>query len=212
MKWLMPNWQISQQPFGPNISPTDRLAPGHKLSRVIIRPCICSVQIFRRTCAFPARTEDMQRTILLVFCLLLSAVTCWFGMELFHESGHMLAALLSGGKIEHLDFPLLGFSRTDISPNPHPCFVAWGGPFVGSAVPLAAWIALRLAKRNYWPLHLFAACCLIANGAYIGAGSFDRIGDAGDILRYGSPISMLWIFGAFAVGGGIWLIILLRLK
>lgn len=40
---------------------------------------------------------------------------------------------------------------------------------------------------------------MIANGAYIGLGSFDRVGDAGDILRHGSPIWLLWGFGGFSM-------------
>jgi hypothetical protein len=41
--------------------------------------------------------------------------------------------------------------------------------------------------------------CLLGNGAYIGLASFDRIGDAGDMIRYGSPIWTLWAFGFPAV-------------
>jgi hypothetical protein len=43
-------------------------------------------------------------------------------------------------------------------------------------------------------------------GAYIGVGSFGRIGDAGDMLRHGSPIWSLWLFGAatFPLGLYLW--------
>jgi len=148
-----------------------------------------------------------RRTLLLLF----GAVIFWYGMEFLHESGHMFAALLTGGKIEHLGFPLLGFSRTEISPNPHPALVAWAGPVFGGVIPLLAYLAFRLARLNSYFLHLFAAFCLLANGAYLGIGSFDRIGDAGDILRRGCPIQWLWMFGVVAGVIGIGLLKALQL-
>ena len=41
----------------------------------------------------------------------------------------------------------------------------------------------------------FAGFCCIANGAYLGIGAFDGIGDAGDIQRAGSHVSLLILFG-----------------
>src|SRR5262249_3602159 len=43
-------------------------------------------------------------------------------------------------------------------------------------------------------------------GAYIGFGSFQRIGDCGEMLRYGMPIWLLWLFGiaAFSFGLIVW--------
>jgi hypothetical protein len=52
-------------------------------------------------------------------------------------------------------------------------------------------------------LRFFAGFCLIANGAYIGGGSFDRIGDAGVMLRHGSSPWWLWTFGAVTVPAGL---------
>ena len=62
-------------------------------------------------------------------------VTCWLGMMLVHECGHMLAAMLSGGTVTRVVFHLLAFSRTDIDPNPHPLVVAWCGPLLGAFLP-----------------------------------------------------------------------------
>lgn len=45
----------------------------------------------------------------------------------------------------------------------------------------------------------------IANGAYIGIGSFDGVGDAGDMLRLGSPIGLLWAFGIATAPLGLFL-------
>jgi hypothetical protein len=54
-------------------------------------------------------------------------------------------------------------------------------------------------------LRFFAGFCLIANGAYIAAGSFGRVGDCGEMLRHGSAVWQLWLFGAVAVPAGLWL-------
>jgi len=61
--------------------------------------------------------------------------------------------------------------------------------------------ALRL--RGSFVLRFFAGFCLIANGAYIAAGSFVRIGDSGQMIRHGSPPWQLWLFGALAVPVGL---------
>jgi hypothetical protein len=46
---------------------------------------------------------------------------------------------------------------------------------------------------------------LIANGAYIGAGSLHGVGDAGDMLRHGSPRWLLVLFGVACVIAGLWI-------
>jgi hypothetical protein len=53
-------------------------------------------------------------------------------------------------------------------------------------------------------VRFFAGVCLVANGCYISAGSFGRVGDAGDMLRNGSPIWTLWLFGLLAVPVGLY--------
>ncbi len=54
-------------------------------------------------------------------------------------------------------------------------------------------------------LRFFAGFCLLANGLYIGVGSFDRVGDCGEILRYGSAAWQLWLFGLATAPVGSWL-------
>ena len=39
--------------------------------------------------------------------------------------------------------------------------------------------------------------------AYIALGSFDKIGDAGDLLRHGSAAWTLWLFGGSAIVAGM---------
>jgi hypothetical protein len=95
-------------------------------------------------------------------------------------------------------------SRTDLAENPRPLAVAWAGPAVGVLAPLAAWAAAaRFRMPGRYVLRFFAGFCLVVNGAYIAGGSFDRIGDCGEMLRHGSPAWHLWLFGAVAVPAGL---------
>ena len=132
---------------------------------------------------------------------------CWLAMMAVHELGHVLGALATGGTITAVVLHPLTISRTDVSINPRPLLVVWAGPLLGVLLPLGA-AAILQACRFPWTylLRFFAGFCLIANGAYIGVGSFGRIGDAGDMLRHGSPAWWLWLFGAatFPLGLYLW--------
>jgi hypothetical protein len=130
----------------------------------------------------------------------------WLGMMVVHECGHVTGALVTGGKVKHVALPLIGFSRTDVSVNPRPLIVVWAGPVLGSIVPLLAWAAMALLKlQSAYLMRFFAGYCLIANGAYIGAGSFDQVGDTYVMLLFGSRMWQLWLFGAMAFSAGLFL-------
>src|SRR5262249_31564546 len=80
----------------------------------------------------------------------------------------------------------------------------WAGPVVGVVLPVAVWGILVLIRwEGAYFLRFFAGFCLIANGAYIGVGAFDRIGDAGEMRRLGSPLWLLLLFGAVTVAAGL---------
>ena len=129
---------------------------------------------------------------------------CWLAMMAVHEAGHVLHAWLSGGRVERVLLPWFGFSRTDLSHNPHPLFVAWGGAVWGSLIPLvllAAAAALRFRFVRW--VQFFAGFCLIANGTYLAAGSFIAAGDAGDLMRHGAPQWSLIAVGVLAASAGL---------
>lgn len=54
-------------------------------------------------------------------------------------------------------------------------------------------------------LQFFTGFCGIANGAYLGIGGLDRIGDAGVIMKAGSPPWTLVVFGLVASFSGIFI-------
>jgi hypothetical protein len=141
----------------------------------------------------------------------------WLLMMLFHELGHAWHGWLSGAKLEGIYLPLLGFSRTDFASNPHPLFVAWGGPLWGCLFPLAIYGCFYLEKKAFnhrlsfdryvflpkW----FAGFCLIVNGAYLLGGAFLTGGadDGGVILQHGGSQWQLPAFGIVALAVGLYL-------
>jgi hypothetical protein len=131
---------------------------------------------------------------------------CWLAMTAVHELGHVAAAVATGGTVERVVLHPLTISRTDVSPNPNPMLVVWAGPMVGVLLPLAVLVVFKARRVPLaYLVQFLAGFCLVANGAYIGVGSFGRIGDAGDMLRHGSPLASLWLFGAVAFPLGLYL-------
>lgn len=128
----------------------------------------------------------------------------WLLMQVVHECGHALFGWLTGGEVRQVVLHPLTISRTDLDANPHPLAVCWAGPVFGSIVPVFVWLVVRATKWSgeFW-LRFFAGFCLIANGAYLAVGSFDGIGDAGDLLKHGSPVWVLWLFGAITISMGL---------
>lgn len=124
-----------------------------------------------------------------------------------HELGHVMHAYASGGRVARVSLPWFGFSQTFFRSNPHPHFVVWGGPVWGCVLPVVIWalIPRRWKTVRQW-VQFWAGFCLVANGAYVGVGWALRVGDAGDLLRYGTPVWAMIAFGAatFSAGMGLW--------
>lgn len=128
-------------------------------------------------------------------------------MMAVHEAGHCLGAVGTGGRIEKIELPLLGFSRTDVSGGRHPLVVAWAGPFVGAALPLVVLALPRSwSRRTKHVARFFAGFCLLANGVYLGAGSFSGAGDCHELLSLGCPAWTLVAFGFVSAAGGLFVL------
>jgi hypothetical protein len=141
---------------------------------------------------------------LVMFALLLAF--SWLAMMAVHELGHVLHAWASGGTVTGVVLHPLAISRTDVSPNPHPRFVAWGGAIWGSLLPVGLWLVMRAAAPRYAHVaRFFAGFCLLANGLYLAGGSIEGVGDAGDLVRHGAARWQLWLFGVPASALGLWL-------
>lgn len=133
----------------------------------------------------------------------------WLGMQIAHEVGHVVGALLTGGQVSSVVLHPLAISRTDVAPNPVPAVVVWMGPVVGMLLPLMLWssmklLAVRLQHLRQWNgltdvALFFAGFCLIANGAYLVFGTADRVGDCGEMLRTGTPASVIYAAGGIGI-------------
>jgi hypothetical protein len=136
----------------------------------------------------------------------LALYAAWLGMMAVHEAGHVLHARVSGGMVDRVHVPLLGFSETFYAVNPKPAFVAWGGAVWGCVIPLLLFAIVTPAPRAVRrTTQFFAGFCLVANGAYLGVGWTVRSGDAADLVKYGAPVWTLMSFGVCACAAGLYL-------
>jgi hypothetical protein len=147
----------------------------------------------------------MRQLRRILFAVLLLAF-CWWAMMAVHELGHVMGAYLTGGTVTNVVLHPLAFSRTDVSPDPHPGIVAWMGPLIGVGLPLVCVAVMPrrcIAWRNI--ARFFAGFCLIANGAYISIGSFRGVGDCGEMLHAGAPLWFMIVFGAATIPLGLFI-------
>lgn len=142
-----------------------------------------------------------------VMLIVSTAGLSWLVMMAVHEFGHVVNAWLSGGTVERVVVHPLAFSRTDVAPNPHPLFVAWGGAIWGCLIPLTLWALARIVlPRVAYLMRWLAGFCLIANGAYLAVGSLLPDGDdAGTMLRHGAAQWQILIFALPAAAVGLYL-------
>lgn len=125
-------------------------------------------------------------------------------MMAIHEAGHVLSAGRTGGTVRRVVLHPLTISRTDWIDSNNPLLVTWAGPVFGVLAPLFGWAITHRLGFAYL-LRFLAGFCSIANGAYLGVGSFDGVGDAGDLLRHGAAVWQLWLFGLICVPLGFFL-------
>jgi len=127
-------------------------------------------------------------------------------MQAVHELGHVLGAWLTGGHVARVVLYPLTISQTDLDDNPSPLFVVWAGPVGGILMPLLFWAiagGLRMPGASF--------CGSLPGSASLPMAPTSALvrsignGDCGEMLRYGSPIWQLWLFGAITMPAGLWL-------
>lgn len=138
--------------------------------------------------------------------ILSTLLASWLGMQAVHECGHIFAAKIAGATVTNVALHPLGLSRTDVAENSSPLLVVWSGPLFGVLAPLILWILAREALPDFaFLFRFFAGFCLVSNGLYLGLGSFEQIGDCGELLLRGAALWQFWIFAALTVPAGLWL-------
>jgi hypothetical protein len=130
----------------------------------------------------------------------------WLGMMIVHEFGHVVMAWTGGERVSKVVLHPLVISRTDTSHEKHPLLIIWGGAVVGSLIPICVWALVKAFRLgSVYLFQFFAGFCLIANGCYLGVGTFFHVGDAGDLARYGCPRWLMLFFGLVCVPSGLFL-------
>src|SRR4051794_39461466 len=111
----------------------------------------------------------------------------WLGFMVVHEWGHITVGWATGASLSHVTLHPLQISWSAFAPDPHPQLVAWGGPVLGSLLPLGLLLVVRVIRApGIYLFQFFAGFCLIANGVYMLIDAFDRGGDAGTLLGHGA--------------------------
>jgi len=129
----------------------------------------------------------------------------WLSFMIVHEFGHVATAWLSGGSVSRVVLHPIQISWTAFAWNPHPQLVAWGGPILGSLLPLSFLATARtLRSPGLYLFRFFAGFCLVANGLYLFVDAFGRGGDGGTLLLYGASRWQLLAFAALATPLGFW--------
>jgi len=169
---------------------------------VVMRPSL-AVALPSSACKLELNMPRRVRQILFIVSILWIS---WLAMMLVHESGHVLGAVFTGGRVRRVVWHPAVISRTDVRPNPHPLIEVWAGPLIGSIVPLAfAVLASVIRLRVAHVLWVVAGFCLIANGAYIGIGAVRPVGDAKELIELGVARWTLALFGMIAAIPGLWI-------
>ena len=159
-----------------------------------------------------------------VFCGVF-LLLCWMGMQIVHEFGHVLGALMTGGRVSRVVLDPFTISRSDFAANPSPHVTVWAGSVVGSLLPvlclgLLSGAATRpdgqvrpdgqsqptTGQERVMMMQFFAGFCLVGNGAYLLFGGFDGVGDCGVMRQCGTPLPViLGVGGLLTVAGfGVW--------
>ena len=146
--------------------------------------------------------KRVEQVILIVTFLGFS----WLAMQAVHEFGHVVGAWATGANITKVALHPCIISRTDLGHNPHPSFVVWAGPIIGSVLPLSAFLVAAICRSpGVYLFRFFAGFCLIANGFYIAFGPPEGGADTGVMALHGSPRWVMVLFGLLTAPLGMYL-------
>lgn len=127
-------------------------------------------------------------------------------MQAVHEFGHVVGAWLTRADVIKVALHPCIISRTVLGYNPHPSVVVWGGPLIGSLLPLLVFFMARICRLpGIYLFRFFAGFCLLANGIYIAFFPGDGAVDTGIMMQYGSPRWLMVVFGILTAPLGLYI-------
>lgn len=123
----------------------------------------------------------------------------WSVMTFLHESGHIVAGWYAGGRLVEADLFPWKLPYSLFEPDPQPLLRLWGGPILGSLIPIAFGVIVR--NHSVWFVSYF---CLLANGVYLALAWIDgsKWLDTPELLEHGAPRWSILLFCALTISFG----------
>lgn len=133
-------------------------------------------------------TSRANESALIAWTFIVWLFWAWTVMALCHELGHVLVGVLEGAKLIVLEIRPWHLPHSIHAADRFPSLTLWGGPVLGSLVPLA--VALVFRRPALWFVAWF---CVVANSLYLLLGYFtgDPELDSTKMLRSGTPSFVL---------------------
>ena len=116
---------------------------------------------------------------------------------LIHEFGHILNGVATGGKFDHIEFSVLGWSRAFLAPHGEPRAVSWGGVQWACTISLLGFL-LCWAFRSRAVLFFLVLTidAFASSGQYLMVGLFTGEGDGAHLAMMGVSKPILIIIGS----------------
>ncbi|QDV25459.1 hypothetical protein [Aureliella helgolandensis] len=130
---------------------------------------------------------------------LILLILAWCTMTTLHEFGHIVSGWACGGTLQSVSLVPWSLPYSIFEPDPWPLFTLWGGPIVGSLLP----VMLALIVRQPWSAFI-AYFCLLSNGAYLATAwmTGDRYLDTTKLLDHGAPPLAIAAFCGLTISVG----------
>lgn len=115
----------------------------------------------------------------------------------FHETGHVVAYLIDGGKVSEFVLNPFSWSWAEARNLNNLIFTLWSGVTFGQVlalIPLFCILKIK-SKPFVFLAKLLAACAFLINGLYLTAGSILNFGDGGSLVGLGISSSLLITIG-----------------
>ena len=105
----------------------------------------------------------------------LVGITCWMGVLLLHECGHMVAAKKRGSHVHAIElYPIFAITRFDVpwSRFDH-CVIAWGGVIAQAMVAIPILVLVKLT--GYSPFAAVNAALVLFGGFSLAIAFFNLL-------------------------------------